>query len=424
MLPPNIKKHYDLLEIGPEADRRAVERAFRDLAVVWHPDRFAGNQRLAAKAEKRLKQLGAARAAILGHLADRERVTPKPAASRPQSGKARSSSHAVIARPRLVLRGIARMTDTALFGLFVVYADLEVGPAASLTGLLLFPFFVSLGWVFFEAGFLSTIGTTPGKWLTRTEIVPRSMRPPTYRDTLQRSLRVWFQGLGSGLFPLCLITVAGSGYYLKKKGYTPWDAAEGFFISHYPLGIRWCALTVAALMITGLYQPFLEKQLLGIKKAAAQTRIDPPPPAPRPAQKAEILMRRAARQIDRGQYAKALNLLDQVARITPEAPRIHYLAGFALAKQGLLREAARRLHQAIALDPSHAKAYHTLGLVYLNLGDRHLAMEQYRVLADIDAKLAAELLTYIRGSQPPPPDSQWQHDFFLSGGFHRHHIRV
>lgn len=61
---------YRELEISPDASSEQVREAWRDLAQVWHPDRFAGNERLRAKAQERLKRINEAYQAIRDGVAD------------------------------------------------------------------------------------------------------------------------------------------------------------------------------------------------------------------------------------------------------------------------------------------------------------------------------------------------------------------
>lgn len=56
----DINRCYELLEIEPGASLEEIKRAYRDLAFVWHPDRFAHNDRLQQKAEQRLTEINRA----------------------------------------------------------------------------------------------------------------------------------------------------------------------------------------------------------------------------------------------------------------------------------------------------------------------------------------------------------------------------
>jgi DnaJ domain len=55
----DIVHYYKILELEQGASQPEIKRAYRDLAMVWHPDRFS-NPRMQQKAEARLKQINAA----------------------------------------------------------------------------------------------------------------------------------------------------------------------------------------------------------------------------------------------------------------------------------------------------------------------------------------------------------------------------
>ena len=50
----------EILGLPETATPSQIKEAYRDLAKVWHPDRFASDPRLCAKAEERLKQINEA----------------------------------------------------------------------------------------------------------------------------------------------------------------------------------------------------------------------------------------------------------------------------------------------------------------------------------------------------------------------------
>ena len=56
---------YALLDIRPGAPEEELKRAHRDLAKVWHPDRFANDAALRRKAEEKLKAINEAYETIL-----------------------------------------------------------------------------------------------------------------------------------------------------------------------------------------------------------------------------------------------------------------------------------------------------------------------------------------------------------------------
>jgi hypothetical protein len=51
---------YRTLGLKPGASRDEVRQAHRDLVQVWHPDRFAGNERLQAKAGRNVQRINEA----------------------------------------------------------------------------------------------------------------------------------------------------------------------------------------------------------------------------------------------------------------------------------------------------------------------------------------------------------------------------
>ena len=53
-------RYYRVLGLRPGASKEEVKKAYRDLAQVWHPDRFAHSPRLQEKAQGNLKRINAA----------------------------------------------------------------------------------------------------------------------------------------------------------------------------------------------------------------------------------------------------------------------------------------------------------------------------------------------------------------------------
>lgn len=54
---PPIAPAYRILGLPPGSPRDEVKQAYRDLAQVWHPDRFAHNDRLREKAERNFARI-------------------------------------------------------------------------------------------------------------------------------------------------------------------------------------------------------------------------------------------------------------------------------------------------------------------------------------------------------------------------------
>jgi len=62
---------------------------------------------------------------------------------------------------------------------------------------------------------------------------------------------------------------------------------------------------------------------------------------------------------------------------------------------GRYSEAIEAHKQAIRIEPDYAKAHFGLGLTYLRTRDEDLALEEYRILKDLDKGLANKLFGVI-----------------------------
>lgn len=56
----DLERWYRILELEPGASFDEVKQAYRDLARIWHPDRFGGDPRLRQRAENRQKEINEA----------------------------------------------------------------------------------------------------------------------------------------------------------------------------------------------------------------------------------------------------------------------------------------------------------------------------------------------------------------------------
>ncbi|HEX7176170.1 MAG TPA: DnaJ domain-containing protein, partial [Pyrinomonadaceae bacterium] len=120
----SLEKYYGVLGLKPDASEQEVKNAYRDLAKVWHPDRFAHDPRLQQKAQEKLKEINEAYEAINSPASGRRhrarRPTPPPPSSStstsaprpPRGGPADFTT--VVARRSDAGAGASRLTPVAL----------------------------------------------------------------------------------------------------------------------------------------------------------------------------------------------------------------------------------------------------------------------------------------------------------------------
>lgn len=77
-----LNKCYELLGVWPGVSAQELKTAHRDMAKVWHPDRFAHDPRLQQKAQEKLKEINEAYDQLTAAKSGRRRPrasTPPPA---------------------------------------------------------------------------------------------------------------------------------------------------------------------------------------------------------------------------------------------------------------------------------------------------------------------------------------------------------
>ncbi len=77
----DLSKAYDLLGVKPGVSIRELKAAHRDLAKVWHPDRFLHDPRLQEKAQEKLKEINEAYELISSGKVPRPAPPPRAAQS-------------------------------------------------------------------------------------------------------------------------------------------------------------------------------------------------------------------------------------------------------------------------------------------------------------------------------------------------------
>jgi hypothetical protein len=91
----DLLRCYEVLGVAPQASAQELKAAYRDLAKVWHPDRFAHEPRLQQKAQEKLKEINDAYAQLTSDRPAR-RARPTPAA--PATERATAAPAPFVAR--------------------------------------------------------------------------------------------------------------------------------------------------------------------------------------------------------------------------------------------------------------------------------------------------------------------------------------
>ena len=130
----------------------------------------------------------------------------------------------------------ARSIDFMCYCVFAGVVLAFTWPAVLAIHQILFGMLLLFVYVFIEAAVLAVWGTTPGKALFRVRLQKSDGSKLTYKDALNRSIRVWMQGEGGGIPVLSLIMQIMAYNRLLNKGTTTWDETGKFTVSHQVIG--------------------------------------------------------------------------------------------------------------------------------------------------------------------------------------------
>lgn len=175
-----------------------------------------------------------------------------PTQSQPEAMRVTDSSSAPT-QVRPWVRFWARIFDVYVFTSVVFAAMLIVAPQlhAKLNEWVIL---IVLGfmWLFVESLLLSTVQTTPGKWLLKTKIALVSAAPISYAQALSRSLNVWLRGFGAGIPIVSIIAMIISNRRLITDGLTSWDRDGRFSVSHERIGIPRVLVTIVCAIVVSV----------------------------------------------------------------------------------------------------------------------------------------------------------------------------
>lgn len=111
----------ELLGLKPGASAQEIKAAYRDLAKVWHPDRFAHDARLQEKAQNKLKEINEAYEALTTATFNRSstRSTRRPAESNSPAAASHSSPPSVRAGVTHLWTTMALVVSLVAVGFFI-----------------------------------------------------------------------------------------------------------------------------------------------------------------------------------------------------------------------------------------------------------------------------------------------------------------
>ena len=110
----DLSKAYELLGVKPGVSNRDLKAAHRDLAKVWHPDRFLHDPRLQEKAQEKLKEINEAYDLLSSGRMPRA-TPPRSAYSQPQhpaTRRSKSGSYSI---------AVALLLFVAVFAVTITY---------------------------------------------------------------------------------------------------------------------------------------------------------------------------------------------------------------------------------------------------------------------------------------------------------------
>jgi hypothetical protein len=109
-----LSKAYDLLGVKPGVSNRELKAAHRDLAKVWHPDRFLHDPRLQEKAQEKLKEINEAYEFLISGKVPKPSRSAETVYSESPVTRLRASGSQWTAVPLLIFVAVFAITITLL----------------------------------------------------------------------------------------------------------------------------------------------------------------------------------------------------------------------------------------------------------------------------------------------------------------------
>jgi DnaJ-class molecular chaperone len=118
----NLRKAFEMLDLDRNASIEEAKQAYKDLANIWHPDRFSNNPRLKQKAEEKLKRINAAYETVLSSLSyqraerkgagEHRRAGPERRAAQGEMGGRDKTEAMAESATRIVLSAWSYLSET------------------------------------------------------------------------------------------------------------------------------------------------------------------------------------------------------------------------------------------------------------------------------------------------------------------------
>ncbi len=138
------------------------------------------------------------------------------------------------------VRFFARSLDLFLWNV-VCWTSLRIvvlgsAQAASLLSSLVFGIAFSFSWIFIEALLLSSVGSTPGKWLLKVTLRRKDGTVLPRSQALARSFQVWWQGQAGNVPGMNLVAELLAYQSLRSDSITAWDRRCDTIVIHGEIG--------------------------------------------------------------------------------------------------------------------------------------------------------------------------------------------
>jgi uncharacterized RDD family membrane protein YckC len=134
------------------------------------------------------------------------------------------------------VRFFARYIDITIVSIVIGIILGIFNPSLISNSTIVFGMEVLFIWFLIEPIFLSTCGTTLGKWILNIKVRDINGEKPKFYNAFTRSFWVWVVGFGFGIPIVNLFTLISSYSQLNNTGTTSWDK-NNFTVTHGEIGV-------------------------------------------------------------------------------------------------------------------------------------------------------------------------------------------